>query len=206
MSHATADLFSPAQAEPAGFDYLPDIIDRAEEAELMAQIAPLEFAPYEFRGVSARRRVIAFGFHHDYQTRRLGEAPEIPGFLHGLRSKVAAFAKLQPADFVQTLVSEYTPGTPIGWHRDRDHYGTIAGVSLLSSATLRFRTRGSDRWLRAAQIVEPRSAYILSGAARASWQHSIPAVTALRYSITFRTMAKDQAPVAHGRRPPTSCL
>jgi len=37
-------------------------------------------------------------------------------------------------------------------------------------------------------ILEPRSAYVMGGAARAAWQHSIPAVDALRYSITFRTL------------------
>lgn len=57
MPQMTGDLFAPAQAEPAGFEYFPDIIDPAEETELMSQIVPLEFAPYEFRGVSARRRV-----------------------------------------------------------------------------------------------------------------------------------------------------
>jgi alkylated DNA repair dioxygenase AlkB len=35
--------------------------------------------------------------------------------------------------------------------------------------------------------LERRSAYILSGAARWNFQHSIPAVKELRYSITFRT-------------------
>jgi alkylated DNA repair dioxygenase AlkB len=35
----------------------------------------------------------------------------------------------------------------------------------------------------------PRSAYVLRDAARWRWQHSIPATTVLRYSITFRTLA-----------------
>jgi hypothetical protein len=38
-----------------------------------------------------------------------------------------------------------------------------------------------------AQIL-PRSGYVLSGAARYAWQHSIPPTKALRYSITFRTL------------------
>jgi DNA oxidative demethylase len=36
--------------------------------------------------------------------------------------------------------------------------------------------------------LEPRSGYVLGGAARSSWQHSIPATKDLRYSITFRTL------------------
>jgi len=63
-------------------------------------------------------------------------------------------------------------------------------VSLLSTATLRLRKREGSRWQRASQILEPRSAYILSGSARNEWQHSIPAVDALRYSVTFRTLER----------------
>lgn len=33
-----------------------------------------------------------------------------------------------------------------------------------------------------------RSGYVLTGAARSSWQHSIPPVPQLRYSLTFRTL------------------
>ncbi len=85
-------------------------------------------------------------------------------------------------------MTEYTPGTPIGWHRDRPQYGIIVGVSLLSSAILRFRCQAGAGWARHAQLLEPRSLYVLSGPARELWQHSIPAVDALRYSVTFRTL------------------
>jgi alkylated DNA repair dioxygenase AlkB len=177
MLSTNAELFPASQTMPAGFDYRREIIDRAEEATLVAEFATLDFAPYEFRGVQARRRVIAFG-----------RSPDIPAFLLGLRSKVAAFAGLPVNDLEHALVSEYTPGTPIGWHLDRPHYNTIVGVSLLSPATFRLRRRDGNRWLRSSQTLEPRSAYILSGAVRTDWQHSIPAVEALRYSVTFRTL------------------
>jgi alkylated DNA repair dioxygenase AlkB len=96
-----------------------------------------------------------------------------------------------PADaFEQVLVSEYTKGTPIGWHRDRSHYDQVVGVSLLSAANLRLRRQLENRYLRVSKIVEPRSAYILAGAARSVWEHSIPEVAALRYSVTFRTMVR----------------
>jgi alkylated DNA repair dioxygenase AlkB len=35
----------------------------------------------------------------------------------------------------------------------------------------------------------PRSAYLMDGDARWRWQHAVPPVPALRYSVTFRTMA-----------------
>lgn len=40
----------------------------------------------------------------------------------------------------------------------------------------------------AALKLTPRSAYLLAGKARWSWQHSIPATKELRYSVTFRTL------------------
>jgi alkylated DNA repair dioxygenase AlkB len=36
--------------------------------------------------------------------------------------------------------------------------------------------------------VEPRSAYLLHGSSRTEWEHSIPGVDALRYSVTFRSL------------------
>lgn len=39
--------------------------------------------------------------------------------------------------------------------------------------------------------LEPRSLYIITGKARYSWQHSIPATKNKRYSITFRTLKEN---------------
>ena len=36
--------------------------------------------------------------------------------------------------------------------------------------------------------LQPRSAYLLSGESRQAYEHSIPPVDSLRYSITFRTL------------------
>jgi alkylated DNA repair dioxygenase AlkB len=184
------DLFSDVQTctTPVGFQYSAGFIDVDEESALLTDIQNLEFAPYEFRGVQARRRVASFGLRHGYQTRGLQQAAAIPLFLIDLQAKVAAFAKVAADDFKQVLVSEYTPGTPIGWHKDRALYEGIVGVSLLSAAMLRFRRATARGWIRHTQPLEPRSIYLLSGAARDQWQHSIPAVTELRYSITFRSV------------------
>jgi alkylated DNA repair dioxygenase AlkB len=38
--------------------------------------------------------------------------------------------------------------------------------------------------------LSPRSVYLLSGEARSGYEHSIPAVDTLRYSITFRTLRR----------------
>ena len=64
----------------------------------------------------------------------------------------------------------------------------IVGVSLASACRMRFQRRaGEERRVFELELA-PRSAYVLGGAARSAWQHSIPATKELRYSITFRTL------------------
>jgi alkylated DNA repair dioxygenase AlkB len=117
-------------------------------------------------------------------------APEIPSILGELREKVARFARRPAQDFIQAMATEYGPGAGIGWHRDKPQFGEIVGVSLLSAARFRLRRRREDTsWQRVSQILQPRSAYLLSGAVRQDWEHSIPPREQLRYSITFRTLA-----------------
>jgi alkylated DNA repair dioxygenase AlkB len=53
------------------------------------------------------------------------------------------------------------------------------------------RTIKGEREVAAIEL-EPRSAYVLSGKARWSWQHSIPSTRELRYSVTFRTLKRDR--------------
>jgi len=101
------------------------------------------------------------------------------------------------------LVTEYPVGATIGWHRDAPPFGIVVGVSLLSACRFRFRRTVNDRVERAETELAPRSAYVLSGPARTEWQHSIPPTTALRYSITFRTLRRRTAggqPQSGGRR------
>ncbi|HYE42639.1 MAG TPA: alpha-ketoglutarate-dependent dioxygenase AlkB, partial [Caulobacteraceae bacterium] len=92
-----------------------------------------------------------------------------------------------PETLVHALVTEYTPGAGIGWHRDRPEFGVVIGVSLLSACVIRFRRRAARGFERASFLAEPRSAYRLDGPVRTEWEHSIAGVDALRYSVTFRT-------------------
>jgi alkylated DNA repair dioxygenase AlkB len=84
------------------------------------------------------------------------------------------------------LLTEYRAGATIGWHKDRSVFGDVVGISLLSACTFRLRKKIHFGWERASVELEPRSAYLLQGEVRREWEHSIPAVTNLRYSITFR--------------------
>jgi alkylated DNA repair dioxygenase AlkB len=91
----------------------------------------------------------------------------------------------------EVLVTRYEAGAGIGWHRDAPMFGPIvAGVSLLAACRMRFQRKTKIGRETAEWVLEPRSAYVLSGEARRCWQHSIPPTKALRYSITFRTVNK----------------
>ena len=88
------------------------------------------------------------------------------------------------------LLTRYPPGATIGWHRDAPVFGDVVGVSLRSACLLRFQRGRGDQRRVFEQVLDPRSAYVLSGPSRTAWQHSIPAVTELRYSVTFRTLSR----------------
>lgn len=179
---------------PDGFLHRDSFVSADEEATLLAEIQRIEFSTFEMRGVVARRRVAFFGASYDK-----GDAPSrpIPEFLFPLRGKLAEWAGVDPDAFAMSLINEYRPGAPIGWHRDAPQYGIVAGLSLLSSCRMRLRpyvspSAASKHAIRRKTTHEilllPRSAYLMTGESRSHYEHSIPAVENLRYSITFRTL------------------
>ena len=188
MSETQADLFQKGTEHPAGFRYRPNLIDQAEEHGLVDHFAGLDFAPFEFHGFLGKRRVAFFGWRYEFNGKGLQKADDIPPFLLPLREKAAAPFGVDPSQLTQVLLTEYAPGAAIGWHKDRSVFGDVIGISLVSSCTFRFRKKAGLKWDRHMIILEPRSAYLLQGPARAEWEHSIPAVESLRYSITFRTL------------------
>ena len=181
-------LFDAAPAMPEGFRYRPDLISPEQEAALAAWLGTLDFAPYEFQGYLAHRRVVSFGLRYDDRTRQVGPSAPIPAELLGLREKVAAFVGVAPGELQHVLINEYRAGVQIGWHRDRPQFQDVAGVSLLSPCLFRLRRRTATGFERAALTLAPRSAYVMQGPARNLWEHSIPPAEQLRYSVTFRTL------------------
>jgi alkylated DNA repair dioxygenase AlkB len=177
---------------PEGFEHRGELISAAEEAALADAIVQIEFSAFEMRGVVARRRVAFFGRTYD---RGEGPSPPLPAFLFPLRSRLAAWARIEPAAFAMALINEYAPGAPIGWHRDAPQYDIVAGLSLLSACRMKFRPYASPgapspqrRAATHAITLERRSGYLMRGEARSRYEHHIPAVSSLRYSITFRTL------------------
>jgi alkylated DNA repair dioxygenase AlkB len=185
---STGEAASPRPSLPDGFRYQPDLITREVEATLLARVAELPFREFEFHGYTGKRRVVSFGWRYDFGARRLNRANDMPEFLQELREPAAAFAGLPAKSLQHVLVTEYGEGAGIGWHRDKDVFGEIVGISLQTACVFRLRRAIGERWQRVNVIAEPRSAYLLSGLARTEWEHSIPPVDALRYSITFRNL------------------
>ncbi|HEX8233703.1 MAG TPA: alpha-ketoglutarate-dependent dioxygenase AlkB [Caulobacteraceae bacterium] len=188
MAEPQSSLFEPQPSLPEGFAYQAEFITRSDERALVAELERLPFRPFEFHGYLGKRRVVYFGHRYDFGGGGLGDAPEIPPFLLPVREKAAAFAGAQAGDLPHVLVTEYQPGAGIGWHRDRPEFGEVIGVSLAAPCLFRLRRKEGRSWRRASLTLEPRSAYRLSGPARAEWEHSIPPGGALRYSLTFRTL------------------
>lgn len=190
-----SDLFTadPPEGLPSGFRYQPEFLTALEEQTLCAWIATLDLKPFEFRGYQGLRRVQAFGVRYDYGSRKVERAADFPPALLSLRDRAARWAGHKAEDIAMMLVSEYRPGAPIGWHRDRPQFEDVIGVSLLAPANFRLR-RAQDgsadkSWERRSLTLAPRSIYLLSGEVRRHWEHSIPPLEALRYSITLRTLA-----------------
>jgi len=186
-------LLDEPGATPEGFAYQEDMISAEEERALLEHVRALPFREFEFQGYRGKRRVFSFGLHYDFAESKLQPALDIPAFLLPLREIAARFAGLTPDELPHVLMTEYSIGAAIGWHKDRPVFGDVIGISLVSPCRFRFRRKAGAKWERAALILEPRSAYLLRGPARTQWEHSIPEAEGLRYSITFRSLKKKGA-------------
>jgi alkylated DNA repair dioxygenase AlkB len=183
-----AELFADDQAMPEGFVYRAGAISADEERRFTERFSHLPFAPFEFHGFQGRRRVVSFGWRYDYAGRQIRPSAELPEFLLPLRERAAEVAGLAAESLQQILITEYAPGAPIGWHRDKPEFQDVVAISFLAPCLLRFRRRLREGWERRSLEVMSRSAYVLRGAARSEWEHSIPPLNALRYSVTFRSL------------------
>jgi DNA oxidative demethylase len=183
--------FDAAKPMPDGFVYQPEFVTVDEERDAIELLDSLEFRAITMRGQTAKRTVRHFGLNYDYESRDVVATDPLPSGLEWMRSRCAGLIEREPEDLAQILISRYPEGAGIGWHRDAPMFGSrIAGVSLGAPCRMRFQ-RGKGDAREVTQIdLEPRSAYVIGGPARWSWQHSIPAAKGLRYSITFRTLKR----------------
>ena len=182
-----ADLFDTPLI--AGLRYEEALIREADERALVDRLQALDLAPFRFHGFLGNRKTQSFGWRYDFEDASFVPAEPIPDWLQPSRERAASFVGLAPGDFVHVLLARYDPGAGIGWHRDRDVFEQVVGISLGAAATLRFRQRTATGFKRANLEVAPRSAYLLRGEARHDWEHSISPGESLRFSITFRSLS-----------------
>jgi alkylated DNA repair dioxygenase AlkB len=173
---------------PAGLLYQQDFISKDEEQALLSEMRALPLEEAKYKSFTARRRTVSFGASYDFDTNQLGPAPAIPAFLLNLRQKAAALTGMAADRFQHALVTEYRPGTELGWHRDVGEFERVVGVSLAGRCRMRFRHYPPEKGAKIFTLeLEPRSVYVLRDEIRWRWQHSVAATKELRYSITFRT-------------------
>ena len=173
---------------PDGLLYQESFLSLEEEQGLLAEIRALPLEEAKYKVFTAKRRIAAYGSSYDFDTNALGPAPDIPPFLHPLRTRVAALIAVGEGAIRHALVTEYRPGTELGWHRDVGEFGIVVGVSLAGNCRMRFRRYPHEKGAKLFSLeLAPRSVYVLRDEIRWRWQHSVARTSELRYSITFRT-------------------
>jgi alkylated DNA repair protein (DNA oxidative demethylase) len=174
-----------------GLSTSPDLVTDAEGEALIAAIDGTALMPFRFQGWTGKRLTSSFGWNYDFDNQQVTRAAPIPDWLLPFRTRMAAFAGLDPELLIQALLIRYDPGAGIGWHRDRPIYEHVLGLSLGAPALMRFRRRRGDRdFERTLLPLEPRAAYHIAGVARHEWEHSIVEMEQPRWSITFRTASE----------------
>ena len=164
-----------------GFIYKADFITVEEETRLLKEFKKFRLNSYKYKGYNSKRRVKSF-------TR------SFPAFLFPILERVAKFAKVRTETIRHAMITEYSPNTAIGWHRDQLPFDKIIGISFGAPCIFRLRkkvsSKNDNKWIRSNTLVLPRSIYIMSLESRWYWQHSIPKVEDWRYSLTIRTVEK----------------
>ena len=184
-------LFAFQPKYPPGFLYISDFITEDEERILLTEISQVELEEFVFRGFKANRKIASFGYDYSFDSKSLNKGKDIPPSFDFLIEKVSRHLSLKPGDFAELLVIDYPQKCVLNWHRDAPPFGIIAGISLLSDCIFKLRPVEKDKQTRSSIIsipVKRRSLYVMQGAARSEWQHSVSPVKQARYSITLRTL------------------
>jgi hypothetical protein len=148
MPTEQADLFGagPSHRFPDGFQYHENAITVDEEAAFIEQLTVLPFKEFQFHGFEGKRRVVSFGWRYDFSEHKLSKADPIPAFLMDSYIKVQSASGFAMRDVQQALVTEYTPGAGIGWHKDRPVFSEVMAASFCpsrSALSLLFRRPGT---------------------------------------------------------------
>jgi alkylated DNA repair dioxygenase AlkB len=186
-------LFDIAPVLPPGFNYYPNFITEAEEAQLMKLVAQFELQQMKFHEYEAKRKVINFGQGWSFTEQKLKQGNAIPAEFAFIVDRIAKQLSIPNELIVQFLITEYPVGSVINWHRDAPPFDIIAGLSLLADCSFKLRPHDKEKQTRSATIslpVQRRSLYSMQGPAKSEWQHCTAPLNKIRYSLTFRTLKK----------------
>jgi alkylated DNA repair dioxygenase AlkB len=186
-------LFPEEQRYPEGFRYEEEFLSLQEEQLLCDFMSTVPLHEFLFHGYVARRKVMSYGYDYHFTSRTITEGVPVPPQLYPLLEKVSAHLGIPTDDFKEVLLTEYPPGSVINWHRDAPPFDVVVGISLATDCIFRLRPYDKSNQHRSAILSFPvrrRSLYVLSGASRGEWEHSIRPVKQKRYSITLRTLRK----------------
>jgi alkylated DNA repair dioxygenase AlkB len=193
-SESDLSLFELPANLPEGFFYKRNFVSATEEQELIKEIQKLSLVSFKYYQFTGKRRTASFGWQYEFGRDEITRASDIPEFLLPLRERAGNLFEIDVNSLAQASIVEYPVGAPIGWHRDIPQFGMIIGVSLGAACRMRlreYRRRGPRAPRRPDGVsieLQPRSIYLMSGPSRQLWQHSIPPVKELRYSVVMRTL------------------
>lgn len=174
--------------KPPGLKLAYEVITTDEEAALIAlmQASGLAYNDYDAGNPRSTR---TYGWEIEYPSFIISPRPPMPEGLRAIRDLAADFAGVNPDALVNCLLNRYEPASIIQAHIDQPMWDHVIGISLGSAATMRFAKPSVRADDPIDVVLEPRSIYLMSGDARHLYSHSLPAVEATRYSITFRTFS-----------------
>jgi len=175
---------------PQGLKLSCEVVTPDEEQALIALIeaSGLRYPHYD---PGNRRSSTCYGWDYDYANDTFVPHQAAPAGFDTVRDRAAAFAGIAPDAIAEILLNRYEPGAIIQPHFDKPVWDYVIGISLGASTTMLFNREDEDPDLAKQVELPPRSIYLLAGEARHVYRHSLPPVTATRWSITLRTLSED---------------
>ena len=177
---------------PQGFHYRENFITEADERVLLDAIGDVAFSDFEMRGVVARRRVAFFGQSYDRVT-----AGPLPAFSVAAARHDCAVGRRRCRSVcdgahqrVSARLAHRLASRRAAVRHRRRHLAAVGmsdevpSVPVSASPALRSPRRSATHEI----VLARRSAYLMTQESRTAYEHHIPPVAELRYSVTFRTL------------------
>jgi DNA oxidative demethylase len=150
---------------PPGLHYYSDFLSSSQEKDLIAHLNGLPWEKVSLFGQVAKRRVVHFGLHYEYNKRTVQPTIPAPAFLKDVITRGAELVHHSLDAIAEILITEYTQHAGINWHRDAPIFKEIIGISLGTTSMIYFRKR-SDKKEQVKVKLEPGSVYVLKYSSR----------------------------------------